>query len=100
MNIIKLINKGTSIFFTFLVKIKVKSYKLPLKINNLSFVSRTTVLGKNVNFNGMHISGCGLVTIGDNFHSGKDCLMISQNHNFNNGNKIHMTAHISAKILR
>jgi acetyltransferase-like isoleucine patch superfamily enzyme len=28
------------------------------------------------------------VKIGDNFHSGRNCLMISQNHNFNQGNKI------------
>ena len=36
----------------------------------------------------MHISGCRNVIIGNNFHSGKDCLIIFQNHNFNHGEKI------------
>ena len=39
-------------------------------------------LGDNVNFNGMHILGAGTVTIGDNFHSGTECMMITQNHNY------------------
>jgi len=88
MNLIKIIKKISTLFFTFLVKKKVKSYKLPLTVNSLSFVSKETILGKNVNFNGIKISGCGTVSIGDNFHSGKDCLIISQNHNFNHGKKI------------
>jgi acetyltransferase-like isoleucine patch superfamily enzyme len=88
MIIIKIINKVFSLLFTFLVKNRVRSYVSPLKVNGFSIISKNTILGKNVNFNGMHISGGGLVTIGDNFHSGKDCLMISQYHNFNNGTKI------------
>ena len=36
----------------------------------------------------MHISGCGNEIIGNNFHSAKDCLIISQNHNYNHGEKI------------
>tara|TARA_B100001142_G_scaffold141143_1_gene142448 strand:+ start:449 stop:943 length:495 start_codon:yes stop_codon:yes gene_type:complete len=84
----KLIKKILSVFFTLLVIRKVKNYTKPLKVNGLSFVSRNTTLGKNVSFNGIRISGCGLVTIGNNFHSGKDCLIISENHNFNMGEKI------------
>jgi acetyltransferase-like isoleucine patch superfamily enzyme len=34
------------------------------------------------------VSGGGKVTIGDNFHSGPECLFISQNHNFDNGNAV------------
>lgn len=59
-----------------------------LKVNGRSNVTKTTNLGNNVNFNGMQISGGGRVSIGDNFHSGPDCLMISQNHNFNGGEAI------------
>ena len=88
MSIIKKIKKVFSIFFTLIVKKQVSSYISPLKVNGFSLVSKNTVLGKNINFNGIRISGCGLVKIGDNFHSGKNCLMISQNHNFNYGNKI------------
>ena len=59
-----------------------------LRVNGPSRVTRTTCLGNNVNFNGMQIEGCGTVTIGDNFHSGSDCLMISQVHNFDAGTAI------------
>lgn len=62
-----------------------KSYKEPLKVNGYSIVTNKTILGSNVNFNGIKISGCGEVYIGDNFHSGKDCLIITQNHNYNGG---------------
>lgn len=88
MMILKMIKKISSLFFKFIVKRKAKSYIPPLKVNGLSFVSKTTALGKNVNFNGIRISGCGNVIIGDNFHSGKDCLIISENHNFNHGKNI------------
>jgi acetyltransferase-like isoleucine patch superfamily enzyme len=71
-----------------IVKIKCCKYQGPLHINFISYVSRNTILGKNINFNGMKILGEGKVTIGDNFHSGKDCLMITQNHNYDAGNAI------------
>lgn len=77
-----------SLIFTFIVRMKCKQSGVKLKVNGFSTVSKNTILGSNVNFNGMEILGGGLVTIGDNFHSGKDCLMISQNHNFNQGSKI------------
>tara|TARA_B110000459_G_scaffold202205_1_gene254737 strand:+ start:719 stop:1222 length:504 start_codon:yes stop_codon:yes gene_type:complete len=88
MSIVKKIKKVFSIFFTLIVKKQVRSYISPLKVNGFSIVSKNTILGKNINFNGIRISGCGFVKIGDNFHSGRNCLMISQNHNFNQGNKI------------
>ena len=69
------------------VELCVANYQKPLKVQGLSFVSKKTFLGKNVSFNGIRISGCGVVRIGDNFHSGKDCLIISQNHN-HKGNRI------------
>lgn len=40
------------------------------------------ILGDNGNFNGMQILGGGSVTIGSNFHSGTECMMIAQNHNY------------------
>ncbi len=57
-------------------------------VNGKSSVTRNTFLGSNVNFNGMEIAGCGKVTIGNNFHSGPGCLVISQNHNFDSGKAI------------
>lgn len=71
--------------YRLLVKYRAKSVGNNLHVNGLSIVSRNAVLGNNVNFNGMRISGAGTVKIGDNFHSGKDCLIISQNHNYDKG---------------
>ena len=73
--------------YTYRVKKKVGSYITPLYVNGYSTVSKITYLGKNVNFNGMTIGGCGVVRIGDNFHSGKECSIITQNHNYE-GTKI------------
>ncbi len=70
------------------VKQKCKSYGNPMTVNHKSKVSKNTILGSNVHFNGMHIKGNGLVTIGDNFHSGQDCMIITHVHNFDRGTKI------------
>jgi acetyltransferase-like isoleucine patch superfamily enzyme len=59
-----------------------KSYEEPLRINARTLFNSKTYLGKNTNFNGMIISGGGRVQIGDNFHSGINCRMIVQNHNY------------------
>jgi chloramphenicol O-acetyltransferase type B len=64
------------------------SYEEPLYVNsNKSFVTNNTTLGRNVNFNGMKMYGGGKITIGNNFHSGTDCVMITQVHNYE-GDKI------------
>ena len=82
-----LIRKMIRFFYTNKIKIKVGSYEEPLYVNGSSTVTKKTFLGKNINFNGMEIGGCGVVKIGDNFHSGKDCSIITQNHNYE-GEKI------------
>lgn len=75
-------------YFTWKIKKVVKSYGDNLKVNFKIVATRNTVLGNNVNFNGMKIIGSGRVVIGDNFHSGEQCLMISHDHNYDNGTKI------------
>ncbi|WP_246146683.1 acyltransferase [Rubripirellula lacrimiformis] len=57
-------------------------------MNFRSHVTSHTVLGANTNFNGMHIVGAGAVEIGDNFHSGCECRMITQIHDYDHGNAI------------
>jgi len=88
MSIKKIIKRVLSIYFTLLVKKRVKSYILPLRVNRFSVVSANTILGKNVNFNGIRISGKGEVLIGDNFHSGRNCLILSEIHNYDFGVKV------------
>ena len=80
----KLIRK----YYTTKVLRQCANYKGSVVVNGRSSVSKRTYLGSNVNFNGMQISGGGKVTIGDNFHSGPDCLFICQNHNFDHGDAI------------
>jgi acetyltransferase-like isoleucine patch superfamily enzyme len=53
-----------------------------LRCNGKCTITGHVTLGDNVNFNGMCILGAGTVTIGDNFHSGTECMMITQNHNY------------------
>ena len=55
MSIVKKIKKVFSIFFTLIVKKQVRSYISPLKVNGFSIVSKNTILGKNINFNGKNI---------------------------------------------
>lgn len=57
------------------------AYSEPLRIGGETILTESTYLGSNVNFNGMKIAGGGRVSIGDNFHSGRECLIIAQNHN-------------------
>lgn len=66
------------------------SYKSVPYIRGFSKTSfnRNTYLGKNCNFNGMIVKGNGKLIIGNNFHSGEDVLVITQNHNFDGGNAI------------
>ena len=59
-----------------------------LRVNYLSNVSENTILKNHVNFNGMTIRGGGRVIIGNWFHSGEQCFMISQNHKYDRGNAI------------
>lgn len=68
--------------FTLIVKISCPNRSGKVTVNFFSRVGKNAFLGNNVNFNGMHISKGGKVTIGNNFHSGKNCMIIVQYHNY------------------
>lgn len=53
-----------------------------LGVHHKSMFSRTTFLGNDCHFNGMEITGFGKVVIGDHFHSGKNCSIITHIHNY------------------
>lgn len=81
----KLINKIKKLRKSYYQKTVIKTaakIRGSVKVNGPSYVNRKTVLGNNVHFNGMRIIGHGKVIIGDNFHSGQDCVIISESHNF------------------
>lgn len=75
-------------FWTFKAKRTCASYGEELRVNGKSFLSSNTYLGHHVNINGMTISGNGEVHIGNYFHSGIECLVITQNHNYDEGDAI------------
>lgn len=65
----------------------VQSHQGEVHIHGWTHLTHQTVLGKNPNFNGLNIIGKGKVVFGDNFHSGVECMIITQNHNYE-GNAI------------
>ena len=75
-------------FFTFLAMKKIGNYKSKPKVNFYSRFTKNTFIGTNCHFNGMIIRGNGKVTIGDNFHSGKDILLINSYHKYDNADAI------------
>lgn len=53
-----------------------------LYVGGKSYVTNNTYLGKHVCFNGMSMSGNGKIVIGNYFHSGTRCQIISSFHNY------------------
>lgn len=93
MNILaqKIMNSLTTLkrlLFTYIVKHQANNTGKCLTINHYSRVSKKTILANNVNFNGMIIKGGGKVIIGNNFHSGSGCIIMTTIHNYDNGTKI------------
>jgi acetyltransferase-like isoleucine patch superfamily enzyme len=79
---------------------KQKKVGSDLSVNQPSWVTPNTILGDNVNFNGMYMRGSGEVEIGDNFHSGPECMILTRNHNYDNGSRIpYDDTYISKKVI-
>lgn len=51
-------------------------------VNGSSKIGGNVYLGSNTNFNGIHIFDGGQVRIGNNFHSGTNCMIITKYHNY------------------
>ena len=64
-----------------------------LKVNWPSSINRNTELGDNVNFNGFRVGGYGRIIIGSNFHSGTECMVVTNTHNYDHGEAIPYDAH-------
>lgn len=64
---------------------KAKNIGKDLYVGGYSRVTKNTILKDYVCFNGMTIYGKGNVTIGSCFHSGVECMIITQNHDYDNG---------------
>ena len=68
--------------FLFVSLLRVGSIKSIPLVNGYTRFTKSTALGMNTNFNGMVIYGAGPVSIGDNFHSGSGCKIITESHNY------------------
>lgn len=53
-----------------------------IRVNGRSYFTSNMDIGTNCHFNGMRVEGRGRVTIGDNFHSGREVLLITDVHNY------------------
>lgn len=73
--------------FTWLVRLRAAEVGDVCMANCYTRVTENTYLSDHVSFNGMSIRGKGKVTIGRYFHSGEECMMITDNHNYE-GKKI------------
>ena len=82
--LIKIRNKIKTVCWTTLAKLQIGKgyYGHSLSVNAKCSFNHRVRLGNNCNFNGLIIHGGGTVTIGDNFHSGRDVLLITSNHNY------------------
>ena len=60
----------------------VAGHKGEIFIGGKTRLTKNTYLGVKPSFNGMTIAGEGRVEIGDYFHSGVECMIITQNHNY------------------
>ena len=75
-------------FFTKIVKKQINEFGKNFKVNNMCRLNKSVTVKNNVNLNGMEVQGNGKITIGNNFHSGKDILLITQNHNWKDAKTI------------
>ena len=80
--------KLRTLMFGYKVWTKAKKVGKGLYVGGHSVVTSNTVLGDFVHFNGLKINGAGNVTIGKYFHSGVECLIIAQSHDYDNGEAI------------
>ena len=111
MILIKLIFKTINLISYFYSKWEKKYYKLriketcisymePLNVNaQKSFVTHKTKLGKNVNFNGMKMYGEGKIVIVNNFHSGKNCSILTSFHNYESTSIPYDTTYIHKNVI-
>lgn len=72
------------IYFTY-AKFKTKSIGKNCRVNKYSVFSSSTIIKNNCHFNGCKILGKGDVVFNNNFHSGPNLLLITDYHDYKNG---------------
>lgn len=91
----RLVKKIASLFFTELSKQMIGGYTPPIKVNYFSRFTKNTFVGENTHFNGINVRGKGSVYIGNNFHSGKNILIVNTYHKYDFGDSIPYDSEVS-----
>lgn len=86
--VLKCVRIIQKVFFTWVAKRTVGSYGRGLRVNHSCHFTRNVKVGDFDYFNGLEVRGKGSICFGDYFHSGKDILVISSSHQYNNGDVI------------
>ncbi len=81
-------NEGQQAYYSRLARASAVECGENLCVNNPCIFGGQVYFGNNCNFNGMQVLGDGEVHFGDNFHSGVECMIINQNHNYDHGTAI------------
>lgn len=80
--ITKIKAKFSNVYYPLRIKKVAAKYKGRIYVGGKTFVTNNTYLGNNVCFNGMSMFGNGKIIIGDNFHSGIGCQILTSFHNY------------------
>ena len=80
--------KFMKLLWTSRLKNTAKEYGTDLHVCGKCEFNGQLYLGNNVSFNGMIIQGKGTVRIGNNFRSGIECMMVTQNHDYDTGDAL------------
>ncbi|RKR14773.1 transferase family hexapeptide repeat protein [Maribacter vaceletii] len=86
-------------FFTYLANLSVGFKRGKLTANGFTLLTKNTKIGSNINFNGLRVFGLGEVNIGDNFHSGRNCKIITDIHNYNGNSLPYDSTYIIKKVI-
>lgn len=78
----KICNKFCNLYYPMRIRRVAAVCGRKLYVGGKSFVNANTYLGNGVCFNGMSITGDGKVEIGNYFHSGSNCQIITSFHNY------------------
>ena len=79
---IRIFKKIKSVIYTFIAKIFLRDFSAKIRANGYTKLTRHTKVGNNVHFNGLRVLGVGNLQIGDNFHSGFGCKILTSYHNY------------------
>jgi acetyltransferase-like isoleucine patch superfamily enzyme len=80
--------KVKSHYYEYKVRRTAEETKPGLYVRDKAVVNSNTKLGKGTHFHGIKIHDHGPVTIGDNFHAGEGCDILTENHTYDTGDAI------------